>query len=77
MEIESYYELVSSGQQENPLAGLTGTIAANLKEAVDIATQVHSKVDIDNHTLLNRKKIANISERFHKRADTLTPIVKQ
>jgi hypothetical protein len=76
MEIGRYYELVSSGKQENPLATLTGPIAANLKEAVDIATQAHSKIEINIHTLSNRKKIAEIAERFHKKADTLTPRVK-
>ena len=74
MEIERYYELVNSGQQENPLAKFTGPIATNLEETVDIAMQAHSKVDIDTHTLANRKKIA---EKFHKKADTLTPRVKQ
>jgi hypothetical protein len=49
----------------------------NLKEAVDIATQAHSKVDIDTHTHANRKKIAEIAERFHKKAGTLTSGVKQ
>ena len=34
--------------------------------------QSHSKVDIDTHTLSNRKKIADIAERFHRKADTLT-----
>ena len=77
MEIERYYELISSGKQENPLTKLTGPIATNLKEAVDIAIQSYSKMGIDNRTLSNRKKIAEIAERFHKRADTLTTIVKQ
>jgi hypothetical protein len=43
---------------------------------VDIATQAHSKIEINIHTLSNRKKIAEIAERFHKKADTLTPRVK-
>jgi hypothetical protein len=77
MQIERYYELVSSVKQENPLAELTGAIATNLEEAVDIATQAHSKVDLNNHTLSNRKKIAKITEIFHKKAGTLTFRVKQ
>ena len=77
MEIERYYELISSGKQENPLAKLTGPTATNLKEAVDITMQFYSEIDIDNHTLANRRKIAEISEQFHKRANTLTPKVKQ
>jgi hypothetical protein len=77
MEIERYYELVSTGKQENPLAELTGPIATNLKEVVDIAMQSHSKIDINTHTHANRKNIAEISERFHKKVDTLTPKVKQ
>ena len=76
MEIERYYESISSGKQENPLAKHTGPIATNLKETVDIAMQSYSEIDIDNHTLENRIKIAKISEQFHKKADTLTPKVK-
>lgn len=77
MEIERYYESISSGKQENPLAKFTGPIAANLKEAVDIAIQSYSELDIDSHTLAKRKKIAEIAERFHKRADTLTTKVEK
>jgi hypothetical protein len=44
---------------------------------VDIAMRSHSKIEINNHTLSNRKKIAEISERFHKKAGTLTSGVKQ
>ena len=77
MEIERYYETLSLGKQENTLAKLTGPIATNLKEAVDIAIQSYSKISINNHTHANRKKIAKIAEIFHKRANTLTPKVKQ
>lgn len=77
MEIERYYESISSGKQGNPLAKFTGPIATNLKEAVDIAIQSYSKIEIDNPTLANRKKIAEVSEKFHRHADTLTPGVKQ
>jgi hypothetical protein len=76
MEIESYYEFVSKEKQENPLAELTGPIAVNLKEVVDIAMESHSKIEIDTHTHSNRKKIAEIAEGFHKNAGTLTPRVK-
>ena len=77
MEIERYYESISTGKQENPLAKVTGPIATNLKEAVDITIQSYSKIGMGNQTLANREKIAEISEQFHKRADTLTHKVKQ
>ena len=77
MEIERYYELIGSGKQENHLAKFTGPIATNLKEAVDIAMQSYSKIDIDNHTLANRRKIAEIARLFHKRAGTLTDKVEK
>lgn len=77
MEIETYYELTSTEKQGNPLAKFTGPIATNLKEAVDIAIQSYSKIEIDNPTLANREKIAEVSEKFHRHADTLTPWVKQ
>jgi hypothetical protein len=77
MDIERHYELVGSGKQENPLAKLTGPIATNLNEAIDIALQSYSKIEIDDHTLENREKIADVSEQFHKKADTLTPPVKE
>lgn len=77
MEIERYYESISTEKQENHLAKFTGPIATNLKEAVDITMQSYSKIEMDNQTLANRKKIAVISEQFHKRADTLTPKVEQ
>ena len=76
MEIEEYYKLISSKKQENFLAEFTGPIAINLKEVVDIAMQSHSKILIDGHTRSNRIKIAKISEKFHRKANTLTPKVR-
>jgi len=76
MEIETYYELVALRQQENEITKFTGPIVINLKEAANIAEQFYSKIDVDNHTLSNRQKIAKLAEKFHIQANTLTKEVK-
>ena|GEM_PF-5181766 len=77
MNIESYYKCVGSEKEDNSLEALTGPIASDLKETLEIASKTYLCLDIDNHTLDNRRKIAEISEKFHKDSNTLTQNVKE
>ena len=77
MNIESYYKSVGSEKVDNSLESLTGPIASDLKETLAIASETYLQLDIDNHTLDNRIKIAEISEKFHKDSNTLTQNVKE
>ncbi|MDY6865409.1 MAG: hypothetical protein SVY15_05490 [Halobacteriota archaeon] len=72
MDIESYYKSVGAEKGNNPLKSLTGPITSNLEETVDVTSETYLNLDIDDHTLDNRRKIAEITEKFHKDSDTLT-----